>query len=58
MNEVCIGDLRPDAYWEIVWWCRNTFGSATLNYQWSIDFDQEKILMCDEFYTLFLLRWS
>lgn len=58
MNEVNIGDLRPDMYWEVVWWCRNTFGIKTLGDKWLIDFDKNSILMSDDYYTLFVLRWS
>ncbi len=58
MKEVYLGDLRPDLYSEMIYWCRDTFDARTIKDKWNIDFDQHTLTMCDEFYALFVLRWS
>lgn len=58
MNEVYLGDLRPDLYWKIVKWCRESFKGSNYGSKWHLDVNTHTIHMSDDFYTLFMLRWG
>ena len=56
-NEVYLGNLTLNMYNDVIEWCRKTFGSITIGIKWNL-IDAWRLMLSDDFYTLFLLRWA
>jgi hypothetical protein len=56
MTEVYLGDLNPNQYHEIIYWCLDRFG--THGNGWKLDLDKHTIFLDEQRAVLFSLRWA